>query len=191
MQDLGRYRPFSDTVHLWPIKLPALLPFLRCQPDHVFTKYIFEGLSQGFRIGFNRRCTLRGNHWNHPSADHCPPAVTTQITSEVQRVCLIGPIPGNLVSLVHTSPIGLVPKPHSTNFRMIVDLSSPHFSINEGIQTAMCSLQYESVDQAVSLILCLGQGTRLVKLDLKDTYSIVPIRTHNHPLLDLRWEGST
>ena len=112
-----------------------LLPFLRCHPDQAFSKYIFESLTWGFRIGFDRRYTLRGNHQNHPSANPCPLAVTTRITSEVQRGCLIGPLPGNLASLVHVSPIGLVPKPHSTNFRMIVDLSSPHgFSVNEGIQ---------------------------------------------------------
>ena len=44
---------------------------------------------------------------------------------------------------------------------------------------------------AVSLILRLGQGTRLVKLDLKNSYRIVPVYLHDHSLLALRWEGST
>ena len=55
----------------------------------------------------------------------------------------------------------------------------------------MCSLQYASVDQVVSLILRLGQRTQLVKLDLKDAYRIVPVHPHDHPLLALCWKGST
>ncbi len=55
----------------------------------------------------------------------------------------------------------------------------------------MCSLQYASVDQAVSLILQLGPGTQLAKLDLRDAYRMVPVYPHEHPLLDICWEVST
>ena len=41
------------------------------------------------------------------------------------------------------------------------------------------------------LILRLGQGTELVKLDLKDAYRMVPVHPHDHPLLGISWEGST
>ena len=53
----------------------------------------------------------------------------------------------------------------------------------------MCSLSYESVDDAVSLILELGRGTRMVKVDLKDAYRIVPIHPHDHNLLAVSWRG--
>ena len=197
LQDLDRCCPGSDVVPLWPkgpspIRLPALIQFLRCHPDQAFATYIFEGLSQGFRIGFDRQCSLRNNNHNHSSTSQCPLAVTTRIASEVQRGCLVGPLPGDLVPFVHVNPIGLVPKPHSNTFRMIVDLSAPRgFSVNDGIREEICSLRYASVDQTVSLILRLGQGTMLVKLDLKDAYRIVPVHPLDHPLLGVSWEGST
>ncbi len=119
-------------------------------------------------------------------------AVTLRISSEVQIGRLVGPLPPYLFPLIHTSPIGLVPKPHSDKFRMIVDLSAPRgHGVNDGIGEESCSLRYASVDQAVSLILRLGQGTKLVKVDLQDAYRIVPVHPQDHPLLGICWEGAT
>ena len=64
MRDLDRCHPLSDVAPLrprgpFPIWLPALLPFMWCHSDQ--DTYIFHGLSQGFRIGFNRRCQLQGS----------------------------------------------------------------------------------------------------------------------------------
>ena len=120
LHDLNRCCPGAGVVPLWPrgpspIRLPALMQFLRYHPDQAFATYIFEGLSRGFRIGFDRRCSLRRNH---PSTDQSPLAVTTRITSEVQRGCLVGSLPNDVIPLVHVSPIGLVPKPHSDTFRI-------------------------------------------------------------------------
>ena len=59
--------------------------------------------------------------------------------------------------IVHTSPTGLIPKPHSESWKVIVDLSSPWgSSINEGISTESCSLNYSSIDDAVNIITHLG-----------------------------------
>ena len=52
---------------------------------------------------------------------------------------------------------------------MIVDPSAPNgASVNDGIGADVCSLTYASVDNAVSIIQHLGQGTQLVKMDFKD-----------------------
>ena len=197
LADLDKCHPLSDVAPLWPrgpspIWLPALLPFIQCHPDQDFAAYIFQGLSQGFRIGFNRTHPLRGSHRNHPSTGLCPLAVTSRITSEVQNGRLVGPLPTYLYPLIHSSPIGLVPKPHSDKFRMIVDQSAPRgHGVNDGIREELCSLRYASVDQAVPLIFRLGQGTQLAKLDLQDAYRIVPVHPHDHPLLGMCWEGAT
>ncbi len=55
-------------------------------------------------------------NWSFPLA---------RITSEVQNGRQVGLLPTYLYPLIHGSPIGLVPKPHSDKFRMIVDLSAP------------------------------------------------------------------
>ena len=62
-------------------------------------------------------------------------------------------------AVVHCSPLGLVPKSQPGKWRTIVDLSCPSGgSVNDGIDTDMCSLSYASVDDAVELITSLGQG---------------------------------
>ena len=62
-----------------------------------------------------------------------------------------------------------------------MDLSAPrHQSVNDGISPEYCSLQYASIDDAVKLIMLLGPGTQLAKLDIKDAYRIVPVHPDDH-----------
>ncbi len=84
-------------------------------------------------------------------------------------------------------------KPHVNDlWRLIVDLSHPkHLSVNDGISTSLCSLEYASVDNAVDLILQLGPGTELVKMDLSYAYRMVPVHPHDQPLLRIKWRGIT
>ena len=96
-------------------------------------------------------------------------------------------------SLVHTSPLGLVPKAHQSNrWRMIHDLSSPAArSVNDGISLELCSLQYSRVNGAVRIIRHLGQDTQLIKLDIKDAYRIIHTHPDDFPLLGIKWRGQT
>ena len=75
---------------------------------------------------------------------------------------------------------------------MICDLSSPAgASINDGISSNLCSLQYATVDDAVKLIQQLGRGSQLVKLDIKYAYRIVPVHPDDYHLQGIKWKGST
>ena len=70
---------------------------------------------------------------------------------------------------------------------MIVDLSAPDgVSVNDGIGADVCSLTYASVDNAVSIIQHLGQGTQLVIVDLKDAYHIIPVHPQDLQLLGIQ-----
>ena len=62
--------------------------------------------------------------------------VDERIAAELAAGRLFGPISPQLLPLVHTSPLGLVPKAHHSNkWRMICDLSSPTgHSINDGVR---------------------------------------------------------
>ena len=174
--------------------MEKLASFLSSHPDRAFTSYILEGLTHGFRIGFDRcnplphSCPL-----NHPSALANKTNVDEKIAAELAAGRLYGPLPENLASQVHISPMGLVPKPHQLNkFHLIVDLSHPAgFSINDGIPPRLCSLQYASIDMAVNMVKQLGRGTQLVKLDIKDAYRIIPIHPADHHLLGISWRGRT
>lgn len=201
MEDLLKFEQCTDDSG--PIQWPRcptpicaanwLVPLL-AHPDHKFAAYIHSGLLHGFRIGVDRQGpTLRNASKNHPSALANRTAVREYIRAEVEAGRLVGPISTHLSPLVHTSPIGLVPKSHQIDkFRMIVDLSFPRgHSTNDSISRELSSIMYASVDDAVGHIIRLGRGTQLVKLDLKNAYRIVPVHPQDQHFLAIAWEGET
>ena len=89
--------------------------------------------------------------------------------------------------------MGIIPKPHQPGrYHLIVDLSSPqNFSINDGIQSSLCSLVYTSVGQAAELVRECGKGALMVKHDLKCLQDGVSIHPADQHLLGLDWQGMT
>ena len=177
-----------------PINLHHWQDPLASHPDRRFAAYIRNGLSRGFRIGFDRHGPpLRSTARNHPSARANKASVSDYIWAEREAGRLVGPIASRLTPFVHTSPIGLIPKAHQVEkWRMIVDLSAPRgHSTNDGISRELAAIRYARIDDAVSRILQLGRGARLVKLDLKNAYRMIPIHPHDQHLLGVSWEGGT
>ena len=85
--------------------------------------------------------------------------------------------------------MGVLPKPCTDKWRMIVDLSFPNgHSVNDAISETANSLFYASLDDAICLIQFLGSRTQLLKMDLKDVYWIVLIHPHNLHLLAVLWQ---
>ena len=155
---------------------------LQSHPDHNFSSYVLRGVSQGFRIGFDynraRPCTSARS--NMQSALQCPLVVDEYLEQEVSLNRVRGPL-----------PIGVIPKKHqSGKWRLIVDMSHPEGrSVNDGIEPELCSLKYISVDDAVRLVLELGQGTLLAKLDIQSAYRIIPVHPSDRKLLGMSWRG--
>ena len=60
---------------------------------------------------------------------------------------------------------------------MITHLSAPAGnSINDFISKEDFSLHYTSIDNAVKILLSLGKGARMAKVDLKSAFRMVPVR---------------
>ena len=176
-----------------PIRVVTLAWYLQSHPDQQFANFIIRGLSNGFRVGF-AASQLRGlgsASRNHPSTAQCPGAISRYISEERAAGRMVGPLPESTAAYVHCSPIGLVPKGRDTGkWRMIVDLSYPQSrSVNEGIDDALCSLKYASMDDALRIIEGLGRGTNLLKVDLKSAYRMVPVHPCDRHLLGIRWGG--
>ena len=73
-------------------------------------------------------------------------------------------------------------------WRLIIDLSSPKGnSVNDGIDPALTSIQYSSIDDAILHINQLGTGTLMAKLDIKSAYRNHP---HDRPLLCTQWKDT-
>ena len=122
--------------------------------------------------------------------DH-PEVVRRYITEELSKGRLLGPFrPGQLRSL-HINRFGVIPKGHNTGkWRLITDLSYPeHHSVNDGIDPNLCSLRYMSVDTVADIVVRLGRGALLAKIDIEVAYRLIPVHPHDRVLQAVQWEG--
>ena len=187
-QGPGNFYPATPLVYaVWKGALLA-------HPDQSFANYILKGIKTGFHIGADRsQLSLKQGPGNMPSTRQHPLLVEAHITEEVRANRILGPLPAHLAALCHTSPIGLIPKPHQPGrWRLIVDLSSPHGnSINDSIPVTYCHMHYASVLDAAELIRVSGPGTLMAKVDLHHAYRNLPVHADDHPLLAIKWGPNT
>ena len=108
---------------------------LRQHPDKIFAAYITAGIKHGFRIGFqynNPKC--KHSRHNMPTSRERAEIVHQYLAGECAEGRVVGPLDSRDYRMVHTSPIGVIPKGTLGKWRMIIDLSSPEgSSVNDGI----------------------------------------------------------
>ena len=176
-----------------PLHLEVWRSELRRHPDRVYSGLILQGLSRGFRIGFDYAChSCRSAKKNMASAIQHPEPVGEYLSRELQVGRILGPISGAIGGVVHISRFGVIPKPHQPGkWRIITDLSAPKgASVNDGIDPALCSLLYASLDDGVAHISRIGAGTLLEKFDLESAYRLIPVYPEDRLLLGVAWEGN-
>ena len=161
-------------------------------PDPVFRNYILNGIQKGFCIGFNRvgRCTSAAS--NMHSALENAAVVLEYLQKEVLLGRMIGPVsPETVPEDTQISPFGVIPKSNQPGkWRLIVDLSSPDGrSVNDGIESSLCSLSYLRLDDVIDHIVESGRGTELAKMDIASAYRMVPVHPGDRPLLAVQWAG--
>lgn len=180
---------------LSPLNVVQWGRYLQSYPDREFVALLLTGMQEGFRIGFSYGTSqLRSAGHNMGSADENPEVVDQYLATECKLGRVIGPLSveeQESTSTIQVSRFGVIPKGHQEGkWRLIVDLSAPKgASVNDGVQPALCSLVYTSVDEAARIILQLGRGCELAKLDIKSAYRIVPVHPDDRPLLGMRWRG--
>ena len=159
-------------------------------PDRVLADYVCEGIRRGFRIGFDYglcQCTraLR----NMKSVSEHREVVEEYIRGEVEAGRVMGPFSREVFPGVQVSPFGVIPKSEPGKWRLIIDLSAPKgSSVNDGIDPALCSLAYLSVDSVMRRVREAGQGALLAKFDLKSAYRNVPVHPDDRWLLGMLWD---
>ena len=174
-----------------PLCLPTWRSCLRTHPDPAFMSYILDGIKNGFRVGFSYSTSpLTSASTNHPSANEHPNVITSALKKEVEKGRLFGPLDPMLYPDAHISSLGAVPKKHSTDkWRLILDLFHPQgFSVNDGIDKALCSLTYIKVDDVVQHIPSLGSGCTLAKIDIESAFRNIPVHPHDRHLLGMLWQ---
>ena len=157
--------------------------------DRRFAEYILKGIEQGFRIGFDRQRLVSAKE-NMLSALQHPEVVEEYIAKERAEGHFLGPFPPGTFPEAQVSRFGVIPKGRTPGrWRLITDLSSPAgASVNDGISSQLCSLQYTSVDRVAQAAQTYGKGALLAKVDVKSAYRLVPVHPDDRLLLAVRWK---
>jgi len=135
---------------------------------------------------------------NHASSRLSPDFISSYMESEQAAGRYSQPYtPSELEALIgpfRTSPIGLTPKPNSSKFRLIQDLSFPRNhpsiqSVNAGISSDDFPTAWGTFDVTSALILSLPQGCRAATFDISAAYRLTPIRPDQQNAFCLLWDG--
>lgn len=180
--------PFLTSITT-PLNLAAWAQELENHPHQEVAQYLLQGISQGFRIGFNYPRKCQSAKSNMKSAKENPQVIDEYLVKECSLGRIVGPLNPTILPGVHISRFGVIPKKHAQNeWRMILDLSSPEgSSVNDGVDPALCSLTYPSVRDAIAEIARLGKGALLAKVDVKSAFRIVPVHPEDRLLLGMKW----
>ena len=161
---------------------------LRHHPHQNLVHYFIQGITVGFRLGFNG-CDLQSAQRNLQSATDHPTVVDDYLHNELLLGRMSGPFLPSACSNVHINRFGVIPKNHQQDkWRLITDLSYPSGgSVNDGIPSQLCSLTYVTIDDAILNILKSGRNTMLAKIDIKSAFRLLPVHPADRHLLGVRW----
>lgn len=151
-------------------------------------------MREGFHTGVRMTELDSYETKNLLSARDNPDSVCAMISEETQKGYLLGPFETPPFSPYRVSPVGIAEHKYSRKKRLIVDLSSPHEnacnpSINDLISKEECKLTYVKLDDAIQIILKLGQGSWLCKVDVKDAFKQIPIHPSLWHLHGIKWNS--
>ena len=175
-----------------PLNTAAWESALATHPDRAFAHYICNGLRWGFRIGFDHSSPLKSASSNMVSAHLHPEVVTAYLQKQLSLGRMLGPFNSTEVQQpVHINRFGVIPKGHNTGkWRLITDLSFPHgLSVNDGINSSLCSLCYTTVDDIAAEVATLGKDALIAKVDIESAYRLLPVHPHDRLLQAVQWDG--
>ena len=111
--------------------------------------------------------------------------VEQYLTKEITAGRIIGPFSPIDIPGVQVSRMGVVPKHHQPNKRwLITDLSfPPHTSVNDGIDSSLCSMQYTSVSKVARAAQSMGRCALMAKLNIEAAHCLVSVHPQDRPLL--------
>ena len=168
-----------------PVKIEVISQWLSDYPNSADREFILNGFTFGFRIPFSGSREPRFAK-NHGSATKRPLIVSEKIEKEVSLGRVAGPFTLPPLKNLIVSPLGLVPKSNTGEFRLIFDLSYPHgHSVNDGIKHEDATVQYTRFDAITELVRHEGRGSFLFKIDIQSAFRLMPIHPDDFPLLGM------
>ena len=111
---LAPMMPIVSTVALTvsiPLDLSAWCYLLRSYPDRPLVHFFLQGLSEGFRVGFDYQHTvLKSSRQNLASTILHSSVVDENLQAEVKLSRVAGPIASTNLPNLHYSRFGVIPK---------------------------------------------------------------------------------
>ena len=161
---------------------------LQLHPNIDEVNYILQGLKYGFDIGFSGPSTNTLPK-NCRSASVLSTQLGEAVKKEVERNHTAGPFRTPPFPITHCSPIGAVEKDDGSA-RIVMDLSRPQGnSINEWISKDEFSVLYSKFDDAVKMVVDMGPGCFMSKLDVKHAFRLIPVHSSQWHLLCYQFQG--
>lgn len=151
-----------------------------------------HGFQFGFRIPYEGKREFRLSK-NLLSARNKLDILKQKISKEIEAGRVAGPfdqIQNVPFTNLQISLLGLVPKKNPGEFRVIHHLSFPENpSINDGIPDYLCTVQYQTVDDAIKLVKFYGKNCLISKTDIENSFKIIPIHPDDQELLAFAIQG--
>lgn len=162
--------------------------FARFLSNKAFVSELTQSLTYGFSIGYTGPRTPLTTPNLRSALEH-PQVVDEALHKEVAEQRMAGPYTTPPYPNLRCSGLGVVPKKDGT-WRLINHLSAPlGNSINDYIDPLDYSLQYSTIDDAISICHTLGRGALMAKVDLKHAFRLCPVRRQDWHLLGIHWRG--
>ncbi|SPO19921.1 uncharacterized protein UTRI_10013 [Ustilago trichophora] len=174
-------------------RLPAWRAALIGYPNRHTVSQILGAIAHGVRIGYDGPLRSVGRSAKNLPMDE---AGIAHIRQETQQRLAEGRL--TIVtdpSLLVCSPVGTVPKPHSSKLRTIHHLSHPRRhspsqlpSVNDGIKPEFIHLQYETLQPLLEFVV-MHPGCHLWKGNLRDAFRHIVTTRGDARLLGFSFDG--
>lgn len=147
-------------------------------------------MQKGVCIGYHPARRFKRAKENCRSARDHPYIVNDYLASELALKRVAGPFEGDLPGVM-TSRFGVIPKSSKPgHWRLIVDLSAPSSaSVNDSISSADSGMAYSSIHDAARMVLHLGAGSEMAKIDIASAFRLIPVHPDDRYLLGMKWNN--
>jgi len=172
-----------------PLIREAWDSFLADYPDHEFVSGLLNIIDVGASIGHSGPPISQSCKNLRSAIDH-PDIISKEINSLLSEGRIHGPFVEPPLPNFRCSPLGTATHKRDPKRRVFNHYSWPDASsVNSQTADQEGSIQYDPFTSAAAALKESGRGSLLAKLDLKDAYRHIPVRSTDWNLLGFHWMG--
>src|SRR5467141_5004769 len=174
---------------IFPLNRDAWASNLEDYPDREFVDALLNIIDVGASIshtGMQKRQSCK----NLRSAVDYPNIISKEIDGLLEEGRIHGPFEAPPMVNFRCSPLGMATRKRNPKHCVFNHYSWPRdASVNDETPDFEGTIKYDSFLSATAALHSAGKGSLLAKLNLKDAYRHIPIRSTDWNLLGFQWEG--